>query len=316
MLTNDVLDEFKKLNAAVMMHLDQGNYSLAKASQQQWVNLYTKLFGHNHPNVGVGRQFLASFARMEAASDTAQQELAKARELRNLARQQQRQSHFAEARDSLRHALEIDNGLLGDEDYTRITVLEVLALTEVCLNSLESAGKLYTEALQLHANILGEESPNFCHALESLAAVEGKAQKHSEAETLLRRALKNRRPLAARNPRDFAMTLNSLADIVFIQKRPNEAEPYFEELVIRPQKPCRSTAYERTLYRILHIFQGMRAAIHASPVDYQSHLLAYRAQPKLLLSASIMTRMFQIFISVRCYYRASACAGILNQATL
>jgi tetratricopeptide (TPR) repeat protein len=156
----------ESLNLANIAHvyLNIGEYANAERFFQQSIEIETKIFGRNHPNVAYG--------------------------LKGLGILYTRQGKYDEAETTFKQVLVIEENVFGPEHPDLVDTLERLALVYSQRSEYSKAEALYKRALAIREKIHGSNGIEVASSLKLLAVAYYRQERYVESETLIKRALK------------------------------------------------------------------------------------------------------------------------------
>lgn len=251
----------------------------AELLMRRSLELGEKLYGPEHPNVGILLNNLATLLqetnRMEEAEPLMQRALESdeknlganhpnvAIRLNNLAQLLQSTNRLVEAESLMRRALAIDETTFGPDHPHVARDLNNLAQLLQATSRQEEAEPLIRRALESDIKNFGQEHPEVAIDLNNLALLLNATNRKDEAEPLMRRALElNEKSYGSDHPK-VAINLNNLAMMLEDTDRLAEGELLLHRSVTILQHFERTTGHphpelESTLcnYRLLLQAQG------------------------------------------------------------
>ncbi|CAD7696498.1 unnamed protein product [Ostreobium quekettii] len=152
------------------------------------------------------------------------EELVRAAELTEIARDLKYEGKLHEAREALQEALDILISELGENHMEVAACLHRLAGVFSSLGDFSAAEKSYRRSLVAKLKCLEGHSPSIADSLGGLGVALQKQGKLLEAEECHRRALEHRRMCLSRDDVSFAKTFNNLGKVLYVKGRLADAE--------------------------------------------------------------------------------------------
>jgi tetratricopeptide (TPR) repeat protein len=144
---------------------------------------------------------------------------------------------YSLAEPLLQKALELRQGLLGNEHGDIASSLNSLGELNYYRGYYSDAESLYLESLAMKKRLLGSEHADAALVnLDKLAGLYYSQGRYEEAEPLLQEALAIKRRLLGDEHPDVARSLNNLAGFYDNQGRYREAEPLFQEALAMKER--------------------------------------------------------------------------------
>ncbi len=180
--------------------------------------------------IGDAKRALADLDRRVTLNPNQRQRLQEADRLSRYAVALDRQGNYAEGIASVRKAMEIRGGLLGENDTSYADSLNHLARLYHKLGEYAKAEPLHRHALDIRRRA-GREPSRLCRQPEHLARLYHKMGDYAKAEPLFRQALEIRKRALGENHPDYAGSLNNLAMLYqdmadFAKAEPLSAKPW------------------------------------------------------------------------------------------
>jgi len=134
---------------------------------------------------------------------------------------------YSEAESMYKLALEITEKLLGKDNLTVASSLNILALLYDSQGKPHEAEPMYERALEIIEKSLGKDHPNVATSLNNLALIYYALGKYDKAEPMYRRALEIREKSLGKDHPNVAILLNNLAGLYDSQGKYDEAEQMY-----------------------------------------------------------------------------------------
>ncbi|AOX01453.1 hypothetical protein BJP34_20195 [Moorena producens PAL-8-15-08-1] len=157
--------------------------------------------------------------------ESAQEQLAKAKQLNQQVIDLNEQGKYSEAIPLAQEALIIRQQVLGEEHADVAESLNNLGELYREMGKYQQAEPLYTQALEMRRRLLGDEHADLAETLNNIALLYQSMGRYSEAEPLLNQGLEMRRRLLGKEHPDLAESLNYLALLYQSMGRYEQAEP-------------------------------------------------------------------------------------------
>ncbi|WP_424100900.1 CHAT domain-containing tetratricopeptide repeat protein [Moorena producens] len=157
--------------------------------------------------------------------ESAQEQLAKAKQLNQQVIDLNEQGKYSEAIPLAQEALIIRQQVLGEEHADVAESLNNLGELYREMGKYQQAEPLLTQALEMRRRLLGDEHADLPESLNNLALLYYFMGRYSEAEPLLNQGLEMRRRLLGKEHPDLAESLNYLALLSQSMGRYEQAEP-------------------------------------------------------------------------------------------
>ena len=190
-----------------------------------WVTALVSLIsvGVITPQPTVGQTTIAQ------KQESAQAQLAKAKQLTQQVAELYQQGKYSEAIPLAQDALRIRQQVLGEEHPDIATSLNDLGLLYDAMGRYEQAEPKLTQALEMRRRLLGNEHLDVALSLNNLAGLYYSMGKYEDAEPLYKQALEMRRRLLRDEHLDVALSLNNLAGLYYVMGRYEDAEPLYKQ---------------------------------------------------------------------------------------
>ncbi|NEO70481.1 tetratricopeptide repeat protein [Moorena sp. SIO3H5] len=233
-----------------------------------WVTALVSLIsvGVITPQPTVGQTTIAQ------KQESAQAQLAKAKQLTQQVAELYQQGKYSEAIPLAQDALRIRQQVLGEEHPDIATSLNDLGLLYDAMGRYEQAEPKLTQALEMRRRLLGNEHLDVALSLNNLAGLYYSMGKYEDAEPLYKQALEMRRRLLGNEHLDVALSLNNLAGLYYSMGKYEDAEPLYKQALemyrqlLRYEHPYVATS----LNSLGLLYQSMGRYSDAEPLYTQS----------------------------------------------
>jgi eukaryotic-like serine/threonine-protein kinase len=152
-------------------------------------------------------------------------------------------AQYAESRNQLEHALDLERRLWGPEDPRTLDTLTHLGRTAWHEGKLAEAETLLAGALEIERRVLGPEHPDTLFCMNNLANVYRAQDKSQQAEALYSETLDARRRVLGLDHPDTLISMNNLANVYWSQGKYGQAEALYgqtlevQRRVLGPEHP-------------------------------------------------------------------------------
>ena len=138
------------------------------------------------------------------------------------------QGKFTDAEVCLKRALEIDKGILGQENQDVAAILNNLGNVYIDMNRVADAEKCYVDALAIYRKIKDETDPDVIDGFINLASFYSDEKEYDKAEKLYLHVLEIFKKLGAEDDLSNGVCLNNLGTAYMETQRYSDAEIYFK----------------------------------------------------------------------------------------
>jgi CHAT domain-containing protein/Tfp pilus assembly protein PilF len=242
-----------ELTRGLLEDQDAGRFEAGLKKGYEALELYKKIHGPNHPDVG--------------------------RALNNIAVLLGEAGDLEGSVKVNRQALEIYTSALGESHDKTITAMANLAVALHTMTELTEAERLYRRVLELRSRTLGPQHIDLAFTMGSLGELLREAGKYDEAEKLQKQALKIQRTKFGDDHRDVIGTLMYLGQVYEDRGQYDLAEEIFiqntkgYEKALGPEHPLTGRAYFKL------------AGVYHSLGDYERAEPMYKRSFKIILNS-------------------------------
>lgn len=275
----DASVDLSALSQRIVKLIDEAKYSEAMPLAVRALALAERMYGSNHPEVGIAANNLAEiyealgrYAEAEPLFKRDLEILEKvhgpehpdvASSLNNLALLYDAQGRYAEAEPVAKRALAIREKRLGPDRLEVANSLSTLAGVYDNLGRYSEAEPLDERALAIREALLGRDHPDVGNSLNNLAALYESEGRYDSAEPLYKRAVTIFEKALGPDHPDLGASLNNLALLYKLEGRYAEAEPLYKrdlainEKAFGPDHP--NVASSLANLALLYLSQGRYA---------------------------------------------------------
>jgi CHAT domain-containing protein/tetratricopeptide (TPR) repeat protein len=232
---------------------ESGQLKEAVPYMEKALELATRAYGKDHPNVAVILNDLAIVYQAMSQYDKAEplylrglqiredklgkNHLDVATSLNNLGTLYEATGQYTKAEPLYLRSLKISEDKLGKDDPEVVSNLDRLANLYHHLGQYSKAEPLYQRSLQTKEDKLGKDHPAVATSLDNLGSLYQDMAQYDKAEPLLQRSLKIREDKLGKDHPDVAYSLTDLAELYRTMDQYAKAEPLLQRsLKIREDK--------------------------------------------------------------------------------
>lgn len=247
-------------------------WSKAEGKRREHLGRLTESLGKKHWKVTDARLAMKHAALMNSLTNQQRLELREATRLSQKMTEFYRAGKYAEAIQSRREALRIQQRILGPVHPLLGKGLNDLGALQRLMGDYAKAEPLLTRSCEIKREALGEDHPSYADTLHNIAVLHEMIGNYAKAEPLLLRCQEIRREALGEDHPDYATTLLSLAWLYKAIGNYAKAEPF----LLQCRKIRRKTLgedhpdYAQSLHNLATLYMAMGNYAKAEPLLLES----------------------------------------------